>query len=804
MRFFPTLLISFIAFNSYSQSLIQGKINDSGYKPIPYANVLLKNKLDSIMVKGAITDETGSYIFTDVTKGEYFVEAIFLGYAKSYSDEFSYSGTGKYDLSLIQLKEEDTSLEEVMVSATRPLFEMEMGKLVVNVANNVTSAGFSVIDLLERSPGVLVNRQNNTMSLAGKNGVVILMNGKRFRMPLEAAYQMLAGLNSSDVEKIEIITIPPANYDADGDAGFINVVMKRNNAILGTNGSVTLGQGYGSGYNGNLSFNLNHQGPKFNWFTLISTSYVDQVQIWESDRTNSNEFEEVNINTFSDRQSNRKAINYQAGFDYLIGKNTTISGLVSGYDNEWNMIAPTTTEATYSISPDTLINMNTTELNSWHHMMGNINLLHKFQNDQVLNANLDYLRYSNSNPSQYETNFQSENGDFLYAEKFRISKDTPINIWVADLSYSTPIGKSIKMDSGVKGTFSKFTNDVIFEENIDSQWIIDSKLSSEGLLSEDILAAFTTLAIELDDKTTFNAGLRFEHTKTNLSSVSGEVLVDRNYGNLFPNIILSRKLNPNSQLTMSYGRRITRPTFNQMAPFVFFSDRYTFFAGNQNILPTYTNNIKTDFSYKSWLFSAQYSRDKNAIVAFQPSIDEETNIAILRTENINQIQTVSLMMAFPLQPTPWWEIQSNVTGNFQSVNSELSGEMYQVNLVTISTTMTNTFTLPKKYIIELLGNYSSPSVNGYFNWLSRGFVNLGIRKDFEKAGTLRLACNDIFETTQLRWNSFEGSNTDFSGRLKFEKRVFMATYTYNFGNNKVKGTRNRAVGSQAEQRRVTN
>ena len=127
------------------------------------------------------------------------------------------------------------------------------------------------------------------------------------------------------------------------------------------------------------------------------------------------------------------------------------------------------------------------------------------------------------------------------------------------------------------------------------------------------------------------------------------------------------------------------------------------------------------------------------------------------------------------------------------ISSEAS-DVYQIQI----------FTLPKRYTIELLGNYSSPAVNGYFNWLSRGFVNLGIRKDFEKAGTLRLACNDIFETTQLRWNSFEGSNTDFSGRLKFEKRVFMATYTYNFGNNKVKGTRKRAVGSQAEQRRVTN
>jgi len=118
--------------------------------------------------------------------------------------------------------------------------------------------------------------------------------------------------------------------------------------------------------------------------------------------------------------------------------------------------------------------------------------------------------------------------------------------------------------------------------------------------------------------------------------------------------------------------------------------------------------------------------------------------------------------------------------------------------------LTNTFTLPKKYTIELMGNYNSPTINGYFNWLSRGFVNLGIQKDFEKSGILRVSCNDIFETSQLRWRSFEGADLDFSGRFKFEKRVFMATYTYKFGNNKIQGTRNRKVGSQEEQRRVTN
>lgn len=799
------ILLSVLVTSAFSQEIIQGKVIDLQSNKVSYANVLLLNVPDSTFIKGAITDESGVFTFTNIPKGNYFIETSFLGYTKAYSPVFNFSGMEKHDLDPITLTEEASNLEEVTISASRPLFEMEMGKMVVNVANSVTSAGFSVIDLLERSPGVIVNRQNNTMSLAGKNGVVILMNGKRFRMPVEAAFQMLAGLNSSDVEKLEIITVPPANYDADGDAGFINVVMKRNNGMIGTNGSVTVGQGYGSGYQGNLSFNINHQGPKFNWFALVTPSVINQVGIWESRRSNNDGFEDISINTVSDdRASTRKTINYQAGFDYSIGKNTTLSALVSGYENRWNQVAPILTEAQYSISPDTTIDMTLTEKNYWSHIMGNINIQHTFQNGQVLSADLDYLTYNNTNPTWYTTTFFDESDNVIDSEEFRISKDTPIDMWVSSVNHSMKIGKSVKVDSGIKGTFSELSNTVVFEEQFGSEWIGNPTYSSDGILTEDILAAFSTAAIVFNDKTSLNAGLRYENTKTNLTALSGEELVNRNYGDFFPTVQLAQKMGENSQTTFSYGRRITRPTFNQMAPWVIFSDRYTLFAGNTNILPTYTNNLKVDYSFKSLIVSAQYSHDKNAIAAFQPTLDEETNTTFLKTENIDQIQTISIMFAFPIQLTPWWEMQNNFTANFQRANSVLNDEAYEVDQKSVQVITTNTFTLPKKYAIELVGYYNSPTINGYFLWLSRGFVNLGIKKDFEKAGVLRLSCNDIFETTQLRWNSFEGSNIGFSGRYKFDKRVFMATYTYNFGNNKVKGTRSRSVGSQAEQRRVSN
>jgi hypothetical protein len=797
-------LLTFLVTSGFAQGAIHGKINNSQEKGISYANILLRTELDSAMIKGAISDESGNYVFTDIPKGQYFVEVTILGYARSYSPVFLFSGTEKSDVAAIQLHEEDQNLDEVTVTATRPFFELEQGKMVVNVANSISAAGLSVLDVLERAPGVMVNRQSNSLSVLGKNGVVILMNGQRFRMPLEAAYQMLSGLNSSDVERIEIITIPPANYDADGDAGFINIVMKKDNSLKGTNGSMTVGQGYGTGYNGNMSFNLNHQGPKFSWFSLLSSTYVAREGIIDAFRGNSDGFEYIGIKTDTEWVPIKRSVNYQAGFDYKLGHKTMLSGLLSGYETRNGRSGIIKTESNYSISPDTLVMMSLNEDNNWSHIMGNINLQHTFHNGQVISSNVDYLTYKNSNPSQYNLMNYNEYNEFIKSEEFRISKDTPIDLWVTDMNHSMKIGTSVSVESGIRATFSKLTNTVAFEEKFGSAWQIDPKFSNDGLLQEDILAAFSSAKINFDKKTTLNAGLRYENTKTNLTSVSGERIVDRHYGDFFPTTLLSRKINPDNLIQVSYGRRITRPTFNDMAPFVMFSDPYSFFAGNENILPTYTNTFKTDYSYKNMIFFVQYSRDKDLIATGQPTLDKETNIMFIKTENIDQRETVSMMVAFPLIVTSWWEMQNNFTANYQKVNFEQNNEVIDVDQKNLQVVWTNTFTLPKKYTMELAGNYVSPTINGYLNSLSRGFVNFGIQKNLEKAGILRVSCNDIFETSQMRWKSFDGTELDFSGRYKFEKRVFMATYSYKFGNNKIKGTRVRKVGSQEEQKRVTN
>lgn len=375
-------LILMIIRPAFSQSGIQGRVYDVDSNGIAFANVLLLNKEDTLLIRGAVTDENGNFHIGDLRTGTYRIESSMIGYSKTVLPTVNLTNPGNLVLGPIILQEDLNELEEVLVKASKPLYEVEMGKMVINVQSSITSAGLSAIDVLERSPGVYVNRQENSISVGGKDGVAVLMNGKRSRMPMEALYQMLAGLNAADIEKIEIITVPPAGYDSDGDAGFVNIVMKRNSGTLGTGATLATGLGYGSGPQANFSLNLNHQGKKLNWFGSYSLHYLDHLAEWESYRESNNGWETVLTSNMADRTHKRTAHNYQFGVDFLISERLIVSGLVSGYDNKIRIAAPTLAFIDYSISTDTLIESSIDEIRHWKHGMGNVNLQYTFKNRQ--------------------------------------------------------------------------------------------------------------------------------------------------------------------------------------------------------------------------------------------------------------------------------------------------------------------------------------------------------------------------------------------------------------------------------------
>lgn len=788
-------------FAQTTQTNIYGKINDVDASGIPYANVLLLNEKDSAFVRGAITDELGQFTFLSIEKGIYRIESSRVGYLKSYSQPILISDEGMLILSPIVLLLDE--LEEVTVRANKPLFEMEMGKMVINVQSSITSAGLTLIDVLERSPGIAVNRQNNSISLVGKEGVVVLINGKRSRMPPEALYQMLSSLNASNVEKIEIITVPPANYDSDGDAGIINIELRRGGAGVGTHAQFTTGLSFGTDLQGNFNLGINYQGKKLSWFSDYSFNAILRDEIWESYRESSNSWESLSTLNNTDRNVDRIVHTYQFGVDYPINSSLRLSGLISGYHNRFVLNAPAVASFNYSASVDTLVELEMSERNLWKHVLANLNLNYSLAKQEI-NVNFDFLTYTNTAPSDYYDRYYLEPRSFVYEKENRIHKNTPINFWVAKVDHSAKLGGSLVLESGIKGTFSKLTNEVVYETKQEVSWVRNPNFSNHAVLIEDILAAYSAFKMEPDSNTVINVGIRYEHSMTDLTSAEDGSLVDRRYGEFFPSVFIWRRLKADQALQFSYGRRITRPGFNQMAPYVIFIDPYTLFGGNVDIVPTFSQIVKGDYNFKSYLLSLQYSKDKDLILRHQPDMTKDSDILRFVSGNIDQRQTISASITFPLKLSNWWEIHNSLTVNAQSVNSELNGEYYEAKQKGMQYTMSHTFQLIKDYKMELLGFYTSPVTNGYFNWRTRGAVSIGFQKEFPKDGVLKLACTDIFQTNLLRWKSYGSPDIYISGKMRTDPRTFSITYTRDLGNSKIKVARTRSVGSQDEQKRITN
>lgn len=793
---FPTAVLC-----QTGHTAIYGKIIDADSNGIAFAKVLLLKAPDSVFVEGVVTDELGLFVFTGVTDGIYQFESSRVGYSKYRSQPIVISGEDKLDLNTIILSINE--LEEVTVKGDKPLYEMALGKMVINVQSSISSAGLTVLDVLERSPGIAINRQNSTISIGGKEGLIVLLNGKRNRLPSEALYQMLAGLSASNVEKIEVMTVPPAHYDADGDAGFINIVMGKSADGTGTHAHLTTGLRYGTDLDGNFSLGLNHQGRKLSWFGDYSFNLFIKDEFWESYRESSNSRESLTTMNHTDRNVDRTVHHYQLGIDYSILPSLTLSGLVGGYSNLYQLKAPGIVSFDYSTSPDTLIKLAMSERNLWKYQMGNINLRYALPK-QLLDLNIDYLSYANTAPSAYHDRYYSFSHTLIRKEDSRIAKATPINLWVAKIDHSINLGLSSVLEYGIKGTFSKLTNEVVHESKQNFSWVRNPELSNNAVLVENILAMYSSIKMEPDSNTVINAGIRYEHTLTDLSSAEDGQLVDKKYGEFFPSLFIWRRLKGDHALQLSYGRRITRPSYNQMAPFVIFIDPYTYFAGNVDIVPIFSHTVKAEYTFMSYLFFIQYSGERDLILPHQPHMAPDSDMLTFISDNIDQRRTFSASLSFPLRFREWWELQNSLSANVQSVKSELNGEFYEAKQNGIQYNMTHTFQLPKDYRLELSGFYTSPTTNGYFNWKATGAVGVGLQKEFSGGGSLRLSCSNIFQTNQLRWKSYGYTKIYLEGRMGADPRTVSLTYTRDFGNSQVKGARKRTSGSQEEQKRVTN
>ena len=640
--------------------------------------------------------------------------------------------------------------------------------------------------------------------MSGKEGVVVMINGKISRMPMDAVIDMLAGMNADNIDKIELIHTPPSSFDAQGNAGFINIVLKRN-INDGVNGSFSVNAGYGKKEKAGLSGNFNFRKNKVNLFGDYSWSYNNNPQIFRNERSFEFQGKTIGNRSESDRDPTRTHVhNARLGLDIQLSPKTVIGGLVSWMDRDWTMDAFNEVVSLENGIETSRIEIPNDEINHAYNILGNINFQHEFTAGTKLNVDFDYAYFYNNNPSNYTNQFFNMDGLLTDETGLRVARRTPMNISVGKIDYTKKINDNVQMEFGAKGTFTTFENDIIVEDSVQGIWSKVPIFSSIAEMDEKIGAVYTSVSLKLSDQTDIKAGLRYEYTDANLGTIEQPNIVDRQYHNLFPSLFINNKLNDQTSLQFSYSRRINRPSFRQLAPFFIFLDPTTVSTGNPALQPSITDAIRSSLSWKTLYFEVQYSFTDDIIGQFQPEVDLETNTQVNGAKNFKSGQVVSSTISFPLNITKWWDFRSSWTAQWSQVKDEVDGQVNTFDQFSWYMNGSMSFKLPNQFSMELSGFYFAPSLYGAVTWQDFSSLDFGIQKELaNNNGQIRFTVSDIF--IRGNWTGRLDDpqvNFQYTGYYGMAERIFRISYSKRFGNKKMKGARQRDTGSAEEQRRA--
>jgi hypothetical protein len=694
-------------------------------------------------------------------------------------------------------------MDEVQVVAERALFEQQVDRTVVNVAGVATASGISALEVLERSPGIIINRPNNSISMSGKEGVVLMINGRITYMPMEAVFQMLAGMNSDNIDKIELITTPPSKYDAEGNAGFINIVLKKN-PNEGLSGSYNLMAGYGEGFRTSAGLSTAYVKGKWSLTADYTFTHNDVDQIFAFYRENKVGEDDIITDSYNDRQPVRNNHNLRLGADFRVTPQGTLSAQVMAYNNQWTMDSYNTGLLYKNGVLDTQIFTLMEEVNHWQHLGGTLRYDHRFDSKLNISAESSYLWYSADNPTMYTNDYYTGGGEYLFTHLTRAWKMTPINVTVSQVDLSAPWGANTKWEAGAKATFSQFTNDVGVDYDTGQGWDNAEELTNVYDLNEYVLAAYASLEHSFTTKTKGKIGLRYEYTDSELGSEEDPGIVDRTFGSLFPTAYLSHSFSDKYTASISYARRITRPTFNDLAPFLIFVDPYTFYIGNPALQPAISANLDLNVRLNRLQVGLSYNEADSAIARYQAEVIEGTNYQAWSSQNLTLTRVYAVSLAMPVDVGKSWRMYYSLAGQWNEAFKYIEGTLTQFEAGNVNLFSSQTFKLPKDFLFEISGYINTGGLWGINVSQPVGAVNLALQKKFGKdGGTLRLGYDDLFNT-QIYRNETNLPQLDqyFTARYQFSRPGVKVTYTRSFGNQQAKVTR-RASAADEERKRVT-
>jgi len=804
MRLTILLMLAAAAFSVNAQQ-ISGVVKDAQGAPLTGATISLFRARNTSVVKLGVSKD-GAYNFSDIKEGEYRVGASHVGYNSQLSAPFSFTGAHVTAPELL-LTKAAADLKGVVVTAKKPMVEVKADKTILNVEGTINATGSDALDLLRKSPGVSVDKDDN-LSLSGKNGVQVYIDGRPTPLSGQDLANYLKTLQSSQIEAIELITNPSAKYEAAGNAGIINIRLKKNKSF-GANGTVNAGYNVGTYAKYNGGFSLNYRNQRINIFG--NYSYNRGKNLTKLSFTRS--LLDTLFNSRSNMMFINRSHNFKTGADYFIDKKNTLGFMVNGTFSspDFNNNGRTTIAYKPTNTVDRILIADNTNSMKRDNINYNLNYSYTNPNGRSLTVNADHGRYDISN-NQYQPNFyydateENKIGSVIY----QMITPSEIRISSVKADWEQNLGKG-KLGFGGKAAYIKTDNDFQRYNVYSTGMELDKDRSNQFTYKENINAGYINYNRQLKG-VMIQAGVRVENTitegiSTGLKNSNGTYVkydsaFKRNYTNAFPSAAITFNKNPMNQVSLTYSRRIDRPAYQDLNPFELKLDEYTFMRGNVNLLPQYTNSFGITHTYKYRLnTSVNYSHVKDMFVQL-PDTTEKSK-SFMSKRNLASQDIVSLNISYPFQYKTY-SLFANMNANYSHYKANF-GEGRTIDLKPFAVTVyaQNSLRFAKTWTAELTGFYNSPTVwQGAVESKSMWSVDAGVQKQlFNNKATLKAAVTDVFNSMKFRGRTnFAGQKSDVD--VKWESRQFKLSLNFRFGNNGVKAARQRNTGAEEETKRV--
>jgi len=824
MRFFlfllPILLLCSVSFSQtpsetgLASALVRGKVLDKAGQALEAATVSLHRLPDSALVTGNRTAQDGSYEFKIATAGTYYVEARMIGYPRVNTKQFVVSAlTLPINLPVIKLTEQVKTLKGVSVTVTRPFIERQADKLVVNVESSIVSTGSTALEVLQRTPGITLDKDDH-IQLKGKKGVTVMLDGKLTYLSADQISNLLKNMASENIARIEVITNPSSKYDAAGNTGIINIITKKGKKA-GLNGNVTARLSEGRVPKTNTGLSLNYKTSHFNFFGDLNYSWRENY--FERDNYSLYNASPLVANKLlsTDRGYGRHT-QYKAGVDINLSKNKTLSLTANGYEGLFarNGSGPSDRINHKPGKQDTTDRKVTTQRDPYHNITYSLAYRHTLDSTgQELSADADYtLSGDKGTTSLTSTPFTGilpkQVGNTLSQINHQPSN---ILIRTAKADYTLPVDSNFKLESGLKASWVKSHNDFTYD-SLSNGVPVRPTRENDFVYTERILAAYVNSTVKWK-KFTLAAGLRVENTRSSGDLVTTGSVNARNYTDLFPSASLTDKINDANGLSLSITRRINRPDYDNINPFLYFLDKNTYFMGNPALKPEYTVQYELSYTFKQkYIATLSYGLTKNYINEFA-FFDTARQITEYTVINFDRQTSYNATLSAPGDFTPWWTSTNSLSLNYNQYLTPLIasgngvsngaaggiGQARALGLASLNLNIIETFKLPHDWKAEINAFYNSPTYDGTYHQKSQNALGAGLQKTFWlKRADLKLNATDIFNTLHFEGRSVY-NNVNLFIRNKWESRRLTLAFTYRFGGQSTSNSKKKS-GSEENSR----